>query len=344
MISQSSFGTTTDAKAVERYTLQAGKLKMSVLTYGAIIHELYVPDKRGDVADIVLGFDSVTAYERENTYFGCVVGRYANRIAKGRFSLDGKTYQLAQNHGDNHLHGGLRGFDKQVWQAQIDGDALLLQLDSPDGEEGYPGTVQVRVRYQLDDDGLDISYQAETDAPTIINLTNHSYFNLAGRGDVLSHLVRLNAQQFTPVDEQFIPLGELRGVANTPFDFREARALGERIHDSNEQLRRTGGYDHNWVLETKPEGDSKIPDAEVYEPDSGRSLRLYTTQPGMQLYSGNLLEPGIGKGARPYPKHGGLCLETQHFPDSPNQPHFPSVRLEPGDVYQHKTRFVFDAL
>ena len=312
---------------------------MSVLTYGAIIHELHVPDKNGDLADIVLGFDTVKDYELQNTYFGCVVGRYANRIAKGRFELNAQVYNLATNHGPNHLHGGLRGFDKRVWQAEIDPDGgLLLKLHSPDLEEGYPGNLDVSVRYSLSAEGLQIDYQAKTDATTVINLTNHSYFNLAGKSDILDHVLQLRASKFTPVDKTFIPLGDLADVAGTPFDFTKATAIGKRIDQDDAQLERTSGYDHNWVLDG---GAKDVPDAELFEPTSGRKLHLYTTQPGVQVYSGNLLEPGTGKGGQPYVKRGGLCLETQHFPDSPNQPDFPSVVLEPGEVYAQTTRFIF---
>lgn len=345
MITQRSFGSTAAGDAVERYTLKAGDLEMSVLSYGAIIHELHVPDKSGNLADIVLGFDTLKEYELENTYFGCVVGRYANRIARGRFSLDGEVYQLATNNGPNHLHGGLRGFDKRVWQAEIDGDSVLLKLHSPDGEEGYPGNLDVLVRYSLSANALQIDYEATTDAATIINLTNHSYFNLAGQGDILDHVLQLRASKFTPVDETFIPLGNLCDVAGTPFDFTRATAIGERIDQDNVQLERTSGYDHNWVLDADEDvPDAEHPVAELREPISGRKLQLYTTQPGVQVYSGNLLGAGTGKQRRPYAERGGLCLETQHFPDSPNQPDFPSVRLEPGKAYAQTTRFTFDTV
>jgi len=313
----------------------------SIINYGGIIVALNVPDRSGKIDDMVLGHDSLEGYLNRSRYFGALVGRYANRIAHGQFRLNGVEYKLPTNNGTNHLHGGLRGFDKVVWNASANTDALQLTYISRDGEEGYPGTLTVIVNYSLTDaNELRIEYFATTDKETIINLTNHSYFNLAGAGTVLDHTVTIHAEAFTPIDDTLIPTGELRAVAGTPMDFNSATAIGARINADDEQLRNAGGYDHNFVLRN---GDQKLRvAAEVYEPGSGRLLRVSTTQPGMQFYSGNFLDGSIvGKNGRAYGKHSGFCLETQHFPDSPNHSNFPSTVLRPREQYHHVTVFKF---
>lgn len=314
---------------------------VKIINYGGIIVAVNVPDRDGKLGDVVLGHDSLEGYLDRSRYFGALVGRYANRIARGRFHLNGIEYQLATNNGPNHLHGGLRGFDKVVWNAAANDDALQLTYLSRDGEEGYPGKVSVMVNYSLTDaNELRIEYFATTDKDTIINLTNHSYFNLAGTGTVLDHQVTIHANAFTPVDETLIPTGELRAVAGTPMDFNLLTKIGARINIDDEQLRNAGGYDHNFVLHTSEK--ELTTGAEVYEPETGRVLTVSTTQPGLQFYSGNFLNGSIvGKNGRAYKKHSGFCLETQHFPDSPNHPNFPSTILRPGEQYHHLTVFKF---
>ena len=307
---------------------------------------LRVPDKNGVRGDVVLGFDTLGEYVAKSPYFGALIGRYANRIAKGRFTLDGQTYKLATNNGPNHLHGGVRGFDKQLWNAKPlmlkSGPALELTLFSPSGQEGYPGNLNVRVRYTWENDNaLRIDYRAVTDAPTIVNLTNHSYFNLrgAGLGTILDHQLRLNAQNYTPIDPTSIPFGELASVAGTPFDFRSFHTLGERIGENNTQLKNGQGYDHNFVLNGKS-GTLRLA-ATVREATSGREMRVYTTEPGLQLYSGNFLDGLKGKYGRVYPRRSGFCLEAQVFPDAPNHPNFPSATLRPGQTYRQTTIYRF---
>jgi aldose 1-epimerase len=346
----SDFGTTTDGQAVALYTLaNAHGLRARIMTYGAIVVSLEVPDRDGNMADIVLGYDDLAGYMADNPYFGAIVGRYGNRIAGARFSLDNREYPLAANNGPNHLHGGIRGFDKVVWQAEpvrrSDAVGVKMTYTSPDGEEGYPGTLTACVTYLLtNNDELKILYEATTNKPTVVNLTHHSYFNLSGQGcgDILGHELQILADRFTPVDDTLIPTGELRPVAGTPFDFRTPVAIGARIDEPNQQLTHGGGYDHNWVLNNR-DGDLALA-ASVYEPSSGRVMEVLTTEPGLQFYAGNFLDGSItGKGGAVYGHRTGFCLETQHFPDSPNQPEFPPVVLRPGETYTQATVYRFPA-
>jgi aldose 1-epimerase len=346
-VTRAPFGMLRNNTPVESYTLtNANGLEMRVTNYGGTITSLKVPDRSGHVDDIVLGFDTIDGYLKDPPYFGALIGRYGNRIAKGQFTLDGQTYQLATNNGPNHLHGGVKGFDKVLWNAMpadgADGVSVTLTRTSPDGEEGYPGNLQVSVRYMLTDKNeLAIDYRATTDKPTPVNLTQHSYFNLAADGgDILGHELMLNANRYTPVDDTLIPTGELAAVEGTPFDFRKATAIGARINTDNLQLKNGKGYDHNWVLNRTGTGLERA--ATVFEPKSGRTLEVATTEPGVQLYSGNFLDGTItGKGGRVYKLRSGLCLETQHFPDSPNHPNFPSTILKPGQTYASRTVFTF---
>lgn len=305
-------------------------VEVSALAYGGIITSIRVPDRHGALADVVLGFADRERYRGDHPHFGALIGRYANRIAFGRFSIGGTVYQLAANNGRHHLHGGVRGFDRHEWEARDLGDRLVLHRISPDGEEGYPGRLDVEVSYQLTDDNeLVIHYRATTDAPTIVNLTQHSYFNLRGEGDghIRDHIVWINAERYTPVDTELIPTGEIAGVEGTPFDFRGSRRIA-------------GPYDHNWVLNGAP-GVLRHA-AKVIEPESGRMLDVFTTEPGMQFYTGNFLDGSlIGKSGRPYLRNGGFCLETQDFPDSPNHPDFPSTLLRPGETYRTQTIYRF---
>jgi aldose 1-epimerase len=334
---------------LELFTMSSPSgVQAAVTNYGAIVQSIKTPDRSGKVVDIVLGFDTVEGYLGTHPYFGAVVGRYGNRVAKGRFTLDGKEYKLATNNGPNALHGGLRGFDKQVWQArEVAGSAepaMEFTYLSEDGEEGYPGNLRATVRYTLTDKGeLRIDYTATTDKKTVLNLTNHTYFNLAGQGtgDVLAHEVMIDADRFTPVDETLIPSGELRSVEGTPFDFRKPYKIGARIQQtSDEQIKRGNGYDHNFVLNGTPGTLRRA--ARVVEPSSGRVLEVSTTQPGMQFYTGNFLDGSVrGKGGRQYGFRSGFCMETQHFPDSPNHPNFPTTTLNPGETYRTTTVFRF---
>lgn len=337
-----------DGTPIELFTFtNAHGVEIRAITYGAIIVSVRVPDRRGTLGDIVLGFDTLDGYLTRSRYFGAVVGRCANRIARGRFTLDGTTFQLATNNGPNHLHGGRKGFDKAVWTPEPfhrDSDVgVIFTLVSADGEEGYPGTLNVKVTYTLTPhDDLMVEYEATTHKPTPINLTQHSYFNLAGEGsgDVLQHELTIDADRYTPVDEGQIPTGDLVAVDGTPFDFRRPTAIGARIGADHEQLRHGGGYDHNFVLNRR--STDLIHAARVVEPRSGRTLDVATTEPGLQFYSGNRLDGTIaGKHGRVYGHRTGFCLETQHFPDSPNHPHFPSAILRPGENYQSKTVFAF---
>jgi aldose 1-epimerase len=347
-IEKKAWGTTPEGRTVDLFTLSRdGAPTVAVTSHGAYIVSILAVDRDGHSADVTLGYEDLTGYLRDTAYLGAVVGRYANRVAKGTFTLGGRTYELARNNGPNHLHGGPSGFGRRLWTPRVvtgpEGDALELTYVSADGEEGYPGTLTATVVYSLTaDGGLRLDYSATTDAPTIVNLTNHAYFNLAGEGsgDVLAHEMQIEADAFTPVDATLIPTGEVRPVEGTPFDFREPVALGARIDAPDPQLQAGGGYDHNVVLRGVA-GELSLA-ARVYEPQSGRVLEVLTTQPGMQLYSGNFLDGTIvGKSGRRYEKRGGFCLETQHFPDSPNQPEFPSVVLEPGDRYEQTTVFRF---
>jgi aldose 1-epimerase len=341
-ITRESFGLLGDGRSVDLFTLtNAQRLEAKITNYGSILVSLCVPDRQGTLGDVVLGFDTLAEYVDHNPFFGCVAGRYANRIANGRFTLDGVTYQLARNNGPNHLHGGLQGFDKVLWRVTAaDNMGLRFAYTSADGEENYPGNLTAEVTYQLNDrNQLSIDYRATTDKPTIVNLTNHTYFNLAGHGDILGHEVMLNATYITPVDETLIPTGALMRLEGTPFDFRRPMSIGARIADDHEQIRFGLGYDHNYVL-NKPLGGLTLA-ANVFEPTSGRYMELYTTQPGVQFYTGNFLTGVPGKGGQLYHKRFGFCLETQHFPDSPNQPSFPSTMLRPGERYAEQTIFQF---
>jgi aldose 1-epimerase len=339
------FGKMPDGNPVELYTLSDGAYEAQIATYGGIVVSLKTPDRSGKTADVVLGFDDVDAYVANfngpsDAYFGAIIGRYANRIAHGSFMLDGKKYSLPLNNGENTLHGGLHGFNNVVWKAKQVANGVELGYLSNDGEAGYPGNLRATVRYTLVKADLRIEYWATTDKETVVNLTNHSYFNLAGRGDILNHQLILNASRFTPVDAGLIPTGDLKPVELTPFDFRKAAAVGTRINADDEQLRRGRGYDHNWVLDS---GGGKLTEAaELYDPSSGRVMRVLTDQPGIQFYSGNFLDGSIkGKGGKPYELHAALCLETQHFPDSPNHPDFPTTELKPGKQYHTVTVYSF---
>jgi aldose 1-epimerase len=322
-------------------------LQIKITNYGGTVLSILTPDRNGNFDQVTLGFDNLKQYIETSPYFGCLVGRYANRIAKGKFKLNGIEYALAQNNGDNHLHGGQKGFDKVVWQARkFSGKGemgLALTYQSQDGEENYPGTLDVSVVYTLNNDNaLRIEYFATTDQRTVLNLTNHTYFNLAGTGDILGHELTLNADRFTPTDDTLIPTGELRSVTGTPMDFTTAAIIGHRIEQDDEQLCFAGGYDHNWIINESD--DTLVLAATVFEPSSGRVLETYTTQPGIQFYSGNFLDgAAAGLGGGVYHKRTGFCLETQHFPDSPNQPHFPSTMLKAGDQYNQTTIYKFSS-
>jgi aldose 1-epimerase len=345
-VSHAAFGKTKDGKAVDLYTMtNSHGVEVRAMTYGGIITSIRVPDRTGAMADVVLGFDTLDGYLADPPYFGAIVGRYGNRIAKGQFTLDGRTYKLATNNGPNHLHGGVRGFDKMVWTARpvesADGVGVTLTRMSPDGEEGYPGNLNTTVTYTLTDrNELIVRYQATADKATPVNLTQHTYFNLAGGGDILGHELTLNADRYTPVDATLIPTGELAPVQGTPFDFRRRTAIGARIKQDDPQLKNGNGYDHNWVLNRTGTGLQLA--ARVVEPKTGRTLEVTTTEPGVQFYSGNFLDGTIkGKGGVVYNFRTGLCLETQHFPDSPNHPSFPTTILTPGDTYSSQTVFTF---
>lgn len=354
-----SFGHLPSGRAARLFTLQNSRgLRADISDYGGTLVRLFAPDREGGLADITLGFDSVEGYVQHDAYFGALIGRYGNRIAGGKFSLDGVTHTLAANNRPAgipcHLHGGAKGFDKVLWRAepfnQGGNPALRLTYRSPDGEEGYPGCVDVEVVYSLTaENALRLDYTATTDRPTPINLTHHAYFNLAGAGlsDVLDHELSLAASHFTPVDAGLIPTGEIAGVADTPLDFRTPQPIGARIGADDEQLRHGGGYDHNFILDAGRErhvGKEPILAATVHDPKSGRVLTVRTTEPAVQFYSGNFLNGSwIGKNGHRYPKRSGFCLETQHFPDSPNQPDFPSTILRPGETYRTTTIFGFTA-
>ena len=343
-MTRAPFGKTADGEAVEAFTLKnTNGIEVTAITYGGIITSLKVPDRNGAIGDIVLGFDAIDGYLKGHPFFGAIIGRYGNRIAKGRFSIDKQTYTLATNNGPNHLHGGVRGFDKYVWQAEIlNENSLRFSRVSPDGEEGYPGTLQVQVIYSLTNyNEFIVDYSASTDQPTHVNLTQHSYFNLAGAGaDVLGHELMIDADRYTPVSSELIPTGELAPVEGTPFDFRKPTAIGARINAPHPQIKNGQGYDHNWVLNR--EGPGLELAARVLEPSSGRTMEVATTEPGMQFYAGNFLDGTIvGKGGSKYGRRSGFCLETQHYPDSPNQPDFPSTLLRPGSTYSSRTVFKF---
>ena len=345
-IKKSLFGEMPDGTKVEKYTMTNAKgMEVDVITYGGRITRWTAPDSNGNYEDIVLGFDDLESYLGENPFFGALIGRYGNRIAKGKFTLDGETYTLATNDGENHLHGGTQGFDRKIWKATpkttAEGATLELTYTSVDGEEGYPGNLDVTVTYTLTPDNeLDIRYKATTDKPTVVNLTQHSYFNLSGdfTQSILDHELVLNADSFLPVDGGLIPTGVLEPVEGTPFDFREAKLIGKDINSDNEQLKLGKGYDHCWVLNDREGGYRFIGSA--YHPKTGRVLEVYTDQPGVQFYSGNFLDGTLpAQKGGVYGLRSGLCLETQHYPDSPNQPNFPSTRLNPGETYSIRTLY-----
>ncbi len=351
-ITSEPFGETADGEAVERYTLtNANGMEVKIITYGGIIQSVLVPDRDGNLVNVTLNAPDLEGYLDGHSYFGNITGRYANRIARGTFTLDGEMYRLALNNNENTLHGGEVGFDKVVWEATevTDGDGvgLMLSRTSPDGEEGYPGALTVEVTYTLTDaDEIRLDYHATTDAPTVVNLTNHSYWNLAGEGagTTYDHELQINASGFTPVDATLIPTGEIADVAGTPFDFTQPHPIGERIRDaSDEQLLIGQGYDHNYVLDRpSPDDESMIVAAEVFDPSSGRVLTISTTEPGIQFYSGNFLNgTEVGESGQAYRQGDGFALETQHYPDSPNRPEFPTTVLQPGEEYATTTVYAF---
>ncbi len=343
-ITQRPFSTLTDGREAKLYTLKVPQgMSVALCDFGATIVKIEVPDRRGVMADVTLGYDDVRGYEAGRSHFGCAVGRYGNRIANGSFKIDTYRYQLPQNDGEQHLHGGEQGFGKHWWDAQVVADGVCFTRVSPHGEEGYPGTLTVKITYTLNPaHELSIRYEATTDAATHVNLTNHAYFNLAGHsaGSIVNHKLLLNAKQFTPVNEVLIPTGELQSVEGTALDFREVTRIGDRIDTDEIQMVRGRGYDHNFVV--RGESGTLRMAAAVTDPRSGRLMEVLTTEPGMQFYSGNFLNgTEIGKGGVKYEHRGGLCLETQHFPDSPNQPEFPSTLLLPGQRYESETIYRF---
>jgi aldose 1-epimerase len=340
-VTSQPFGKMPDGTPVDIYTLSDGAFEARIATYGGVVVSLKAPDRNGKTADVVLGFDDLDGYVTNfntpaNAFFGAIIGRYANRIAHGSFTLDGQKYSLPQNDGQNTLHSGTHGFNNVVWKAKPVANGVELTYLSKDGESGFPGNLSATVRYTLIKGDLRIEYSATTDKDTVVNLTNHSYFNLAGQGDILKNEVTLHASRFTPVDAALIPTGELKPVEGTPFDFRKATAVGARIGADDAQLHLGHGYDHNWVLDSG--GGKLVEAAEVYEPSSGRVLKVLTDQPGIQFYTGNFLNGTIkGKGGKPDELRSALCLETQHFPDSPNHPDFPTTELKPGERYHTVT-------
>jgi aldose 1-epimerase len=348
-VSRAPFGSTSDGRAVELYTLRNRHgMEARIATYGGIVTHLIVPDRHGQNADVVLGHDILAGYLKSDLYLGALIGRYSNRIARGQLTLNGVKYTLTANDAPNALHGGVVGFDKVIWKAEQasvtpEGPRLTLTYLSRDGEEGYPGNLQVTAKYTLtEDNALRLDYIASTDKETVVSLTQHSYFNLRGRGDILGHVVRITAERFTPVDGSRIPTGELRSVAGTPFDFRQPTAIGSRIGAADEELRLGMGYDLNFVID-KPPGALAVM-ATVYEPDTGRVLEVSSTEPGLQFYTGNFLDGSItGKGGWAYAVYDGFCMEPQHFPDSPNHPNFPSAVLKPGQTYRSTIVYRFSA-
>jgi len=346
------YGTTQSGVPVYEYTLtNANQVKVTIINYGGIITSVWAPDRAGTLQNVALGLPTLLDYETHNPYFGCIAGRYANRIARGRFTLDGKTYQLAINNGVNHLHGGIKGFDKQVWQVTGEvsnpgEEGIVLHYTSPDGEENYPGRLDITMTYRLTaQNELRIDYRAVTDAPTVLNLTNHSLWNLAGEGSgtITGHTLQLNADRYTPVDEGAIPLGELAPVEGTPFDFRAAKRIGDDIRSDHQQVVFGKGFDHNWVI-NHPGGKhgTLVKAGELCDPASGRCMQIWTSEPGIQFYSGNFLDgANYGPSRRAYRQADGLALETQHYPDSPNQPAFPSTVLRPGEEFLSTTVYTF---
>jgi aldose 1-epimerase len=346
-VTSAPFGKTPDGQPVDVYTLKDSALEVKIITWGAHVTDILAPDRTGKIGDVVLGYSSMdgtgTGYIADDkTYMGSVVGRYGNRIAHGEFKLDGNTFHLSTNDHGNTLHGGKIGFDRKNWTGHKIPGGVELTLVSPDGDMGFPGTLTAHVRYTLSGDKLKIAYSAKTDKPTVINLTNHSYFNLAGSGDILGTVLYFNADRYTPTDKLSIPTGQLPTVSGTPFDFHTPTAIGARIHDDNPQLKLAKGYDHNLVL--KAGSNLSKPALRATDPASGRTLTIYTTEPGVQFYTGNFLDGSLhGRDGQPYNQYGGFCLETQHFPDSPNQPTFPSTTLKPGQTYSSTTIFQFTA-
>lgn len=342
-VSKAAWGKTSDGKPVEIYTLSDKDLTVRITTLGARVVSVEAPDRNGKKADVVLGYNDAAAYEADkSTYFGAIVGRYGNRLAKGAFTIDGHKYQVPQNNNGNSLHGGPLGFDHLVWTGKEIPGGVEMTLVSPDGDMGFPGTLTAHVRYTLVGDQLRIAYSATTTKPTVVNLTNHTYFNLAGEGNgtILDQVMMIDADRFTPVDAGLIPLGELRSVAGTPLDFRKPTPIGQRIDVAEEQMKLGGGYDHNWVLNTS--GHTLHLAAKAVDPASGRTLTVTTTEPGVQFYSGNFLDGTYtGKSGVKYQKRTGFCLETQHFPDSPNHANFPSTLLKPGETMHSETVFTF---
>jgi aldose 1-epimerase len=344
------FGKTKDGQSVELYILtNKTGMEVAITNFGGTLVSLKTPDRNGKTGDVILGFDTAEEYENGRNFFGGTIGRYGNRIAHGKFTLDGATYTLAKNNGENHLHGGVAGFNKKVWQARdissSAGQALELTYLSKDGEEGYPGNLSVKVVFTVlaGRNALKIDYSATTDKNTVVNLTNHAYFNLGGQGngDILKHELTLHASKFNPVDAGLIPTGELKSVAGTPFDFLHPTAIGARINQDDQQLKFGKGYDHNWIV-NRTSATALDPAALAYDPQTGRTLEITTTEPGIQFYSGNFLDGTIhGKTGEVYPFRSAFCLETQHFPDSPNQPEFPSTELKPGQQYHSATVYLF---
>jgi aldose 1-epimerase len=346
-VTSQSFGKLPDGTPVELYTLSDGAFEAQIATYGGVLVSMKTPDRKGKAADVVLGFDDVDGYFANfngpsDSFFSAIIGRYANRIAHASFTLDGQKYSLPKNNGENTLHGGTHGFNNVVWNAKTVANGVELTYLSKDGEAGFPGNLTATVVYTLVKGDLRMEYSATTDKATVVNLTNHAYFNLAGEGDILKHELTLHASRFTPVDAGLIPTGELKPVESSPFDFRKATAVGARINADDAQLHLGHGYDHNWVLDSK--GGKLAEAAEVYDPSSGRVLKVLTDQPGIQFYTGNFLDGTIkGKGGKPLELRSALCLETQHFPDSPNHPDFPTTELKPGQRYHTVTIYRFSA-
>ena len=349
-ITKQAFGTTSDGKSVDEYTLTgAGGAEVKIITFGGILRSIKVPDRYGDSVNVILGFDNLKSYESNPPYFGCITGRYGNRIGGSRFTLNGETVNVTPNEGSNHLHGGKLGLGRRVWAArEIKNDSevgLELHYDSPDGEEGYPGNLSITVVYTLTaDNGIRMDYSATTDKTTVVNLTNHAYFNLGGEGTgtIYDHILMINADEYTVVDATSIPTGELASVTGTPFDFRKPKAIEPGQRSSHQQIAFTAGYDHNFVLNRASGDTSMMMAARVYDPDSGRGLEVWTTEPGIQFYAGNFLNGTlVGSGGRLYRQSDGLALETQHYPDSPNQSHFPSTVLNPGETYRTTTIYQF---
>jgi len=349
-IKKSDFGKTSDGKIVEKYSVSnASGLEMNVINYGGIITSLKIPDKNGKYEDVVLGLDNIKDYEDGSPYFGAIIGRYGNRIANAKFSLDGKDYKLDANNGPNSLHGGKKGFDKVIWNVEPNSGeneaSLKLSYMSPDGEGGFPGNLQITVTYTLNSNNeLYVNYEATTDEKTVINLTQHTYFNLTGdfSKKVLDHIVEINADSFLPVNKTLIPTGKLKPVAGTPFDFTEPKTISKGItqENSNEQLNIGGGFDHSWIL--NKENKEVAFAASAYEPESGRFMEVYTSEPAIQFYTGNFLDGSLpAKGGGEYEKRSGFCMETQHYPDSPNQENFPSTILKPGETYTSETSYKF---